>query len=40
MGVSIDITERKELETRVRAQLKEINRLKIRLEEEAGSLPQ
>ena len=34
MGVSIDITERKELETRVRAQLKEINRLKIRLEEE------
>jgi PAS domain S-box-containing protein len=34
MGVSIDITERKAMESRIKEQFKEINRLKLRLEEE------
>ncbi|MGD9950711.1 MAG: sigma 54-interacting transcriptional regulator [Desulfobulbus sp.] len=34
MGVSIDITERKKMESRIKDQIKEINRLKKRLEEE------
>lgn len=34
MGISIDITERKMMEARIKDQLKEINRLKNRLEEE------
>ena len=34
MGVSVDITERKVMEARIKEQFKEINRLKLRLEEE------
>jgi formate hydrogenlyase transcriptional activator len=34
MGVSIDVTERKEMETRLSEQLDEIGRLKLQLEEE------
>ncbi|MGB8718355.1 MAG: sigma 54-interacting transcriptional regulator, partial [Desulfobacterales bacterium] len=34
MGVSIDVTQRKEMEERLQGQLKEINRLKLELEQE------